>query len=352
MAKRKASIRAAFLTTTVLASLVLAGCTAPQPEVLAPNVDGSSAANSGAEPVTNYCDRFKSQPRSQVDMDGSSTVYPIAEAWAERFHSCLNLDVIVGFGGTGAGFKKFCRGEIDVSDASRPIKDAELADCRNAGIEPFEMQVAIDGLAVVVSTENTFVDHLAVTELNRIWTATASNQANTWRDLRPNWPADPIERYGPGTDSGTFDYFIEVIIHPFDGTTSKGRSDYTPSEDDNILVQGVASSGHALGYFGLAYVHENQDKIRAVPIKEDTTDGGKTTNPDAEPVAPTTETVEGGQYKPLARPLFMYTDGEPRDRLLEFFKLGLTDQGQALVEEVGYIKLPAAKRAEVLAQLT
>ena len=271
---------------------------------------------------------------------GSSTVLPVAQAWAEEFPGDARF--VVAGGGTGAGFKQFCRGEIHVADASRPIKDAEAQECQAAGVTPFEIRVAIDGLAVVVPTSNTFVDHLTIEELNRIWTADASKQANRWSDLRPSWPAEEIELYGPGPDSGTFDYFVEVVIHPFDGSTSKGRSDYTPSEDDNVLVQGVSRSPYGLGYFGLAYAQENADKVRAVPI-----DGGK----GGGPVEPTAGNVESGRYSPLARPIYMYTDGQPSGVLRSYFEWALGEEGQALVEEVGYVKLPAAQRDAMLAKI-
>ena len=271
---------------------------------------------------------------------GSSTVLPVAQAWAEEFPG--GAQFVVSGGGTGAGFKQFCRGEIDVADASRPIKDAEKQECAAAGVTPFEIQVAIDGLAVVVPKSNTFVDHLSVEELNKIWTADAGKQAKTWADVRAGWPAEALQLYGPGPDSGTFDYFVEVIIHPFDGNQSKGRSDYTPSEDDNILVQGVSRSPYGLGYFGLAYYEENADKLRAVPIVAK----GAT-----EPVEPTAANVEAGRYKPLARPIDMYTDGAPTGTLREYFEWGLGDEGQALVEDAGYIKLPAPVRDQMLAKV-
>ena len=274
---------------------------------------------------------------------GSSTVLPVAQAWAEEFGARhRDVQIVVSGGGTGAGFKQFCRGEIDISDASRPIKPAEADECAKGGVTPFEIQVAIDALAVVVSTSNTFASDLTVEELNRIWTADAAKQANRWSDLRPEWPAEPIERYGPGTDSGTFDYFVEVVIHPFDGTSSKGRSDYTPSEDDNIIVQGIASSPYAIGYFGFAYVHENADKVK--PLAIDAGKGGG-------PVLPSAASVEAGKYTPLARPIFMYTDGKPSGTLLEYFRWGIGDEGQALVEEVGYLRLPAQKQEEMLAKV-
>ena len=274
---------------------------------------------------------------------GSSTVLPVAQAWAEEFNAIHpGVQLVVSGGGTGAGFKQFCRGEVDVADASRPIKEAERQECAANGVEPREVQVAIDGLAVVVARSNEFVDHLTVEELNRLWTADASRQATTWRDLRPEWPDEEVDLFGPGTDSGTFDYFVEVVIAPFDGPQSMGRSDYTPSEDDNVLVQGVARSPHGLGYFGLAYAHENADKVRIVPIDEGKGRG---------PVEPTPENVESGAYSPLARPIYMYVDGKPTGALLAYFEFGLGEDGQALVEEVGYIRVPAATREAILADL-
>lgn len=288
-------------------------------------------------------------PSSKSDLSGSykqagsSTVLPVALAWAEAFGGAhQNVRLVVSGGGTGSGFSQFCKGEIQIADASRPIKEAESALCTAAGIEPFEIHVAIDALAVVVSAQNDFVDHLTVKELNRIWTANASNQANKWSDLRPEWPAENIARYGPGTDSGTFDYFIEVIIHPFDGKESKGRSDYSPSEDDNVLVRGVQASPYAIGHFGFAYVHDNIDKIRPVPIDEGKGKGA---------IAPGKESVEAGEYTPLARPIFMYTDGAPNGTLQEYFRFGLGADGQTLVEDVGYLRLPAAKQEQMLAKV-
>lgn len=274
---------------------------------------------------------------------GSSTVLPVAQAWAEEFPK-VNASVrfVVGGGGTGAGFKQFCRGEVDVADASRPIKQSEVDDCAAQGVTPFEVQVAIDGLAVVVPKANGFVDHLTVEELNRIWTSDASKQASRWSQVRAGWPDEPIGLFGPGTDSGTFDYFVEVVITPFDGAEAKTRADYTQSEDDHVLVQGVSRTPYGLGYFGLAYYETNADKLRAVPIVE---------KEGAAPVVPTPENVESGAYKPLARPIFMYVDGKPTGALLEYFEWGLGDEGQALVEEAGYVKLPVAKRAEILAKI-
>lgn len=309
----------AILIIGILAGGALAGCASP-----GGSQGGDGTALSGAFTIT-----------------GSSTAYPIGQAWAEEFQA-EHRDVRVDYNvlGTGGGFQAFCRGEAAVTGASRPIKDSETSACATGGVTPYEIQVAIDGLAVVVSQQNTFAQDITVDELNRIWTADTSKQANRWNELRPEWPDEPIVLYGPGTNSGTFDYFVEVIIHPQDGTETKGRSDYTPSEDDNILVQGIASSPYALGYFGLAYVHENADRVRAVAV-----DNGEG------PVEPTNENVESGRYAPLARPIFYYTDGEPTDVVQAFFQYGLSDDGQALVEEVGYIPLPAEMLAQMRAKV-
>ncbi len=325
------------LSALLAAALLMAGCTAPTPGA----VEGRECHEGSKIPI---------------HIDGSSTVYPIAEAWAEEFADCAGIEADVAFSGTGGGFKAFCRGEIDVADASRPIKTgagSETETCQRAGIQPFEVQVAIDGLAVVVHKDNDFVTDLKVSELNRIWTQNASKQANTWKDVRPEWPDEAIELFGPGTNSGTFDYFVEVVITPFDGptTVTKGRDDYTPSEDDDVLVRGVTGEENSLGYFGLAYAMHAGDDLRIIPIVRDTKDGGKTFDSAAQPVEPTPANVENGVYAPLSRPLFMYTDGAPRGELRSWLELGLSADGQAIVTEVGYVKLPEAKRTEMLAKL-
>lgn len=327
------TVKIPLFAVAAMATMLLSGCT-------------STTGSTDCEPFDGTFAR--------VDIDGSSTVFPVAEAWAEEFAQCAGIEANVAFSGTGGGFQKFCRGEIDVSDASRPIKTgpgSETENCQKAGITPFEIQVAIDGLAVVVPKANTWVTDLKVSELNRMWTQDTEKQANTWSELRPEWPNEEIELFGPGTNSGTFDYFVEVIIHPFDGSSSKGRSDYTPSEDDHVLVQGVSGAKNGLAYFGLAYAEESANVLRTVPIIQDTKDGGKTFLSGAQPVAPTAETVEGGTYTPLARPLFMYTNGAPQDQLKTWFEYGLSPEGQEIVGEVGYIKLPEAKRTEMIAKL-
>jgi phosphate transport system substrate-binding protein len=321
-----------LLTTLVLAAGALAGCVGGDGDT---GAGANTGAGSGGERLS-----------GSIDITGSSTVYPAGQAWAEEFQA-MHRDVRIAYNvlGTGGGFKAFCRGEADMTGASRPIKtgpESETEQCRASGIEPVQVQIGIDGLAVVVSKQNTFAQDITVEELNRIWTADASKQANRWNALRAEWPDQEIVRYGPGTDSGTYDYWKEAIIHPFDGSDATTRSDYTPSEDDNVLVQGIASSPYAIGFFGLAYVHENADKIRAVPVDEGKGKGA---------VEPTPENVASGEYSPLSRPLFYYTPGAPQGVLKAFLEYGLSEEGQMLVEEVGYIPLPAdllqANRAKV-----
>lgn len=281
-----------------------------------------------------------SQGLLEIRQAGSSTVEPLALAWAEAFGSEIGAHVVVAGGGSGTGIANFCKGELDIADSSRAMKAEEKGTCESNGVEPFELQVATDALSVVVDTSNTFVECLSIEQLHRIWTADTGQQANRWSDLDPSWPDEDIQLYGPGTNSGTFDYFLEAVIHPFDGKESKGRSDYTPSENDNTLVQGVDSGPHTLGYFGLYYARENTDKVRAVAI-----DGGEGC------VEPTDETVVAGEYSPLSRPLYMYTDGKPEGVLLRYFEHALGDEGQDLVSEVGYIRLDADTQQEMLGRL-
>lgn len=342
--------RLSLLAMAAVAALVLAGCSsAPQgPE---DSNGGATAADGGTTgPIDDNVD--VDCPRggsfTNINQAGSSTVLPIAEAWAEDFGPCLKANIVVGGGGTGAGFQKFCRGELDIADASRPIRPASPAGtsetdiCLKAGIEPFELQVAIDGLSVVVSKSNTFVECLTVAQLHSIYTASQSKQVSNWKDLDPAWPDQKINIFGPGTDSGTYDYFREVIIAPTDGSTASTRSDFTPSEDDNVLVQGIASSEYAIGYFGLAYYDHNKDKLNLVDIDEGKGKGC---------VEATPASVVSGDYSPLSRPIFMYTDGKPDGVLKSYFEQGFSATGQGLVEEVGYIKLGPAKLAEMKAKI-
>jgi phosphate transport system substrate-binding protein len=264
---------------------------------------------------------------SIIKIDGSSTVYPITEAIAEEFQKVYkNIKVIVGISGTGGGFKKFTANQIDISDASRPIKTSEQKQARMNGIEYIELPVAFDGLTVVVNKNNNFVDYLTVKELKKMWEPAAQNNITKWNQIREGWPSEKIKLYGPGTDSGTFDYFTEAIC----GASGKSRGDYTPSEDDNVLVQGVAGDKFALGYFGIAYYEENKDKLKAVKI-----DNGNG------PVAPDYEAVKNGTYQPLSRPLFIYinrrsADREDIEKFVEFYIKNVKN----IAKEVGYIALP------------
>lgn len=263
----------------------------------------------------------------KVQLDGSSTVFPISEAVAEDFGTVApKVRVTVGVSGTGGGFKKFVNQEIDISDASRPIKASEAAKAVAAGIEFIELPVAYDGISLVVNLENDWVDYLTVAELNQIWQPDST--VTTWKDVRLEWPAETIRLYGPGTDSGTFDYFTGVV----NGKEQASRGDFTASEDDNVLVQGISGDKYSLGYFGFAYYIENIDKLRAVPILGE---NGI--------VAPTVVTINNGTYAPLSRPIFIYVNKSALDRreVAEFVEYYLENAGK-LAGEVGYIALPAS----------
>ena len=260
-----------------------------------------------------------------VKVDGSSTVFPITEAVAEEFGKMYpRVRITVGVSGTGGGFKKYILGEIDINDASRPIKGKEIKKTSKNNIDFVELPVAFDGLSVVVSKDNTWVDNLTKEELNMIWKPESS--VNTWSDVREGWPTEPIKLYGPGTDSGTFDYFTEAI----NGKSQVCRSDFSKSEDDNVLVQGVAGDKYSLGFFGFAYYKENKDKLKIVPI-----DGGNG------PVVPSEKTINNGTYQPLSRPIFIYVNPISGDRpeVHAFVEYYLKEAKQ-LVGEVGYVALP------------
>lgn len=258
----------------------------------------------------------------KVQIDGSSTVYPISEAVAEEFRVVQpDVRVTVGVHGTGAGMKKFIAGEIDICDASRGMKEQEAAACKEQGIEFIELSVAFDGLAVVVNPKNTWCDCLTVGQLKELWRPESG--VKQWKDLNPKWPAKDIKLYGPGTDSGTFDYFTKVIV----GEEKASRADYTASEDDNVLVTGVQSDEYALGYFGYAYYAENKDKLKILGV--DNGAGCK---------KPSLETVRDNSYAPLSRPLFIYvrTSAFERPEAVAFVKFYL-EQAAELAEDVGYV---------------
>ncbi|MBF2021606.1 MAG: PstS family phosphate ABC transporter substrate-binding protein [Hydrococcus sp. C42_A2020_068] len=271
----------------------------------------------------------QSQNQPTIKIDGSSTVYPITEAVAEDFQKARQgaVRVTVGLSGTGGGFKKFCSGQTDISNASRPIKDEEIQACKAAGINYIELPVAYDAITVVVNKQNNWVTSMSVAELKKIWEPSAQGKIKTWNQVRSNWPNAPIKLFGPGADSGTFDYFTDAIV----GEEGASRTDYTPSEDDNVLVQGVARDKNALGYFGMAYYEGNKDKLKAVAI-----DNGKGA------VSPSISTVQNGTYQPLSRPLFIYVSSKAvqRPEVKQFVEYYLTNAGK-LVREVGFVPLPA-----------
>ena len=268
-----------------------------------------------------------------IKIDGSSTVYPITEAMAEEFQKSKGgaVKVTVGISGTGGGFKKFCRGETDISDASRPILKKEMEDCYLQGIKYIELPIAYDALTVMVNPQNSWVASMTMAELKRIWAPESQGQVLKWNQVRPEWPAEPLKLYGPGSDSGTFDYFTEAAV----GKAKASRGDYTASEDDNVLVQGIANDKGALGYFGFAYYIENKDTLKAVAI-----DGGKG------PVLPSPQTVENGAYQPLSRPIFIYvsTQAINKPEVKEFVEFYLKN-APTLVPQVKYVALPPAAYA-------
>lgn len=273
-----------------------------------------------------------------VKIDGSSTVYPITEAVAEDFQKEKKVKVTVGISGTGGGFKKFCRGETDISNASRPILQKEIDVCKEAGIQFIELPIAYDALTVVVSPKNDWVKSLTVAELNKMWAPSAQGSVKSWKQINSAYPDKPLKLFGPGADSGTFDYFTEAIV----GKAKSSRGDYTASEDDNVLVNGVAGDAGGLGYFGYAYYEENQDKLRAIPIVAT----GKTTG-----VLPSPETVKDGTYQPLARPIFIYVNATAaafKPEVKAFVDYYLAN-APTLVKEVKYVPLPSNEYAAVTA---
>ena len=312
------SIRNLFikLAITLILPLVLTACSAPTSPTSAP---ATSSPLSGT-----------------MEIDGSSTVFPITEAVAEEFRKIYpQVRINVGISGTGGGFKRFVAGETQISDASRPISTSEKDTAAKNGIEWVEMPIAVDGLSVMVHPQNTWATSMTVAELKKLWEPEST--IKRWNQIRPEWPDQPINLYGPGTDSGTFDYFTEVIV----GKAKSSRADFTASEDDNVLVQGIAGDRNALGYFGYAYYVENQDKLKLVAI-----DAGQGT------VLPSQQTIDDTTYTPLSRPLFIYVNKAAlaRPEVKEFIKFYMT-KGPALVTEVGYIPMPARVYIENLGNI-
>lgn len=271
-----------------------------------------------------------------IQIDGSSTVFPISEAMAEEFQGA-NPDtrVTVGVSGSGGGFKKFCAGETDISNASRAIKDEEKAACEAAGVEFAEVPIAYDGITLVTNTDNDFAECLTIEQLNTIWSPDSEGTVTNWNQVDPSFPDRPLELYGPGTDSGTFDYFTEEV----NGEEGASRGDYTASEDDNVIVTGVESSAGSLGYFGYAYYEENQGALKALEVE----------NEDGTCVAPSAETIADGSYNPMSRPLFIYVKKEAyetKPQVKAFVDYQLAVENGELVKEAGYITLPDADLAD------
>ncbi len=300
----------------VVLSLLLASCTPSSTQVA-----GEKQATQPAPKATT------AKLEGTILVDGSSTVAPITMAVAEEFRKLYpNVRVPVGISGTGGGFSKFCNGETDISDASRPIKESEVALCKKNGIEYIELPVAFDGLAVMVNPSNNFVQCLTVKELKTIWAPEAEGVVKNWNQVRSGFPNRPLTLYGAGKDSGTYDYFTQAIV----GKEGSSRGDFLPSEDDNVLVQGIAGDANALGFFGLAYYEENKGKLKLVEI-----DNGKGC------VLPSLKTVTDGTYQPLSRPLFIYVNKariESKKEISTFISFYLNHAAK-LSAEVGYIPL-------------
>lgn len=297
-----------------LASLILVGVMA-----LSLAACGGGTETEGEAPDTSLT--------GTIAIDGSSTVFPITEAIAEEFNGTYpEVRIPIGVSGTGGGFKKFIAGETDISNASRPIKDEEAQAAAAAGIEYIEMTIAYDGLSLLVNPANDWVDSLTVEELKMMWAPDST--VKTWSDIRSEWPNEEIKFYAPGTDSGTFDYFTEEI----NGESGAIRPDFTASEDDNVLVQGIAGDKNAIGFFGYAYYEENQDKLKLVAI-----DNG------SGPVTPDFDTIQDGSYSPLSRPIFIYINKAALEKpeVVEFITFYNT-VGEEIIPEVGYVALPSA----------
>jgi phosphate transport system substrate-binding protein len=295
------------LASFIVGALAVVGCSSSAPDSAA----GSGGNTTGAK------------LSGAVSIDGSSTVGPIMEAISEEFGK-ENPDVkpTVGISGTGGGMKKFAAGEIDIADASRPIEEKEVAACKANNIEFIELPIAFDGLSIVINPQNSFLEDITVDELKKIWEP--DSKINSWDQVRAGFPKEPIKLYGPGTDSGTFDYFTKAI----NGKEKASRSDYQASEDDNTLVQGVAGDKGSLGYFGYAYYEQNKDKLKLLKVNG---------------IAPSPDTIADGSYQPLSRPLFVYVNKKSLETkpavqaLLDY----LLTKGPELITSVGYVPLPA-----------
>jgi phosphate transport system substrate-binding protein len=276
------------------------------------------------------CSKRK-QEGGSIKIDGSSTVFPISQAVGEEFQKTGDGRVTVGSSGTGGGFKKLCRGEIDIAGASRPIKPTEVEACKTAGIDWIELPVAYDGIAIVVNPKNTFVDQLSIPELKKMWEPEAEQKITSWAQVREGWPDRKLRLFGPGVDSGTYDYFTAAAV----GKEHSSRGDFTSSEDDNVLVQGVSMDEDALAFFGYAYYAENKDKLKIVPIDDAKPENG------VGAITPSPETVANGTYQPLSRPIFIYVSKKAVERpeIAKFVDFYLR-HARKLSADVGYIPLP------------
>jgi phosphate transport system substrate-binding protein len=315
-----------LIGSLALAALLVygTGCTPAQDTGSSTNT--SSSGTGSGEGTTGPPAANAASLSGTISIDGSSTVFPISQAVAEEFtKGNANLKVPVAESGTGGGFKKFANKEIEIAGASRPIKQEEIEACQKNGVEFIELPVAFDGLTLAVHPSNTFADCLKVDELKKIWEP--GSKINNWKDVRAGFPNLPLKLYGAGTDSGTFDYFTKAI----NGKEKACRPDYTASEDDNTLVQGVAGDKGSLGFFGYAYYEQNKDKLRVVKV-----DGGGGC------IVPSPETVKDATYQPLSRPIFIYVrkDAATRPEVQAFIKYYLGSEGRALIAQVGYIPLP------------
>ncbi len=341
-----ALLRRTFLTSSLLA-LLASGCSVQESKPVssgggskAPVTNGHGSANADGGSTEKPADTPAVKLSGEVIADGSSTVFPITQAVAEEFMKVhKDVKVSVGIAGTGGGFKRFVVGDTDINDSSRAISEKEIDACKKNGIEYVELKVAIDGLSVVVHPDNDWCKAMTVAQLKALWSPGSS--VKTWKELDPNWPEDEIRLYGPGPDSGTFDYFTEAIV----GKAKSSRSDYTPSEDDNILVQGVNGDKNSLGYFGYAYYSDNADKVKLVAIAAG--------DDVSKAVIPTEETILGGTYKPLSRPLFIHVNLKSfkKPQVREFVNYYIS-KGQEYVQEVHYIQLPEGDLKEAQQKLS
>ncbi|GAA0443263.1 phosphate ABC transporter substrate-binding protein PhoX [Lentibacillus halophilus] len=312
-------MRSMFLLVTIAMSLLLAACGNAEESA---NEQGNGGDNKNA-----------GDGSSEVIVDGSSTVFPIMEAIAEDYQK-QNPDarVNIGVSGSGGGFEKFAAGETHISNASRPIKEAEKQTLQDAGIDYTEFEIALDGLSIVVNKENNWVNKLTVEQLKKMWSKDGG--VETWADVKKGWPEEKIEFYSPGADSGTFDYFSEVVLGD-----AQIRKDASLSEDDNVLVQGVMGSPNGISYFGYAYYAENKENLKAVPI----------VNNDGEAIKPSKETIQSGAYNPFSRPLFFYVKNEAlkKDAVYNFTTYALKNAGK-MAETVGYVGKPESAYEEAL----